>query len=61
MAIDNGYDGEVVDGAMNCQTNERDGVDGVMQSCDNPNPVTYPLNWVDLYWLEPCSHHTEYR
>jgi len=23
---------------------ERDDVDGVMQSRDNPNPVTYPLN-----------------
>jgi len=27
---------------------ERDDFDGVMQSRDNPNPVTYPLNCVDL-------------
>jgi len=61
MAIDNGYDGEVVDGATNFQKKERDDVDGVMQSRDNPNPVTYPLNCVDLWWWEPFSHHTEYR
>jgi len=48
MAIDNGYDAEVVDGATNFQKKERDDVDGVMQSRDNPNPVTNPLNCVDL-------------
>jgi len=61
MAIDNGYDGEVVDGATNFQKMERDDVDGVMQSCGNSNPVTYPLNSVDLLWWEPFFHHTEYR
>jgi len=30
MAIDNGYDGEVVDGATNFQKKERDDVDGLM-------------------------------
>jgi len=48
MAIDNGCDGEVVNGATNFQKNERDEVDGMMQSRDNPNPVTYRLNCVDL-------------
>jgi len=32
-------------------------VDGVMQSRDNPNPVTYPLKCVALQWWEPFSHH----
>ena len=48
MAIDNGYDAKVVDGATNFQKKESDDVNGVMQSHDNPNPVTYPLNCVDL-------------
>jgi len=61
MAIDNGYDGEVVDGATNFQKKERDDVDGVKQSRDNPNPVTYPLNCVALSWWEPFSKHTEYQ
>jgi len=47
MAIANEYDGEVVDGAKNFQKMEGDDVDGVMQSRDNPNPVTYPPNCVD--------------
>ena len=33
-------------------------VDGVMHSCDNPNPLTYPLNGVDFWLSEPCSYHT---
>jgi hypothetical protein len=32
-------------------------VDGMMQSRDNPNPVTCPLNCVALEWWEPFSHH----
>jgi hypothetical protein len=33
-------------------------VNGVMQSSNKPNPVTYPLNCVALSWWEPFSHHT---
>ena len=32
-------------------------VDGVMQSRDNPNSVTYPPKCVALSWWEPFSHH----
>jgi hypothetical protein len=32
-------------------------VHGVMLSHDNPNPVTYPLKRVALYWWEPFSNH----
>jgi len=48
MANNNVYDGEVVDGATNFQKKDRDDVDGMMQRRDDPNPVTCPLNRMDV-------------